>query len=64
MKMASRAGDMKMAPVPSVVDLCVTALQRYGTKTFEEIVTPTLALLDAGDEDWASQVGGHATPYG
>lgn len=45
-------GDMKMAPVPSVVDLCITMLQRYGTKTFEEIVNPTLALLDAGDEDW------------
>ena len=52
MKNGIPAGDMKMAPVPSVVDLCVTALQRYGTKTFEEIVTPTLALLDAGDEDW------------
>ena len=23
-------GDMKMAPVPSVVDLCITTLQRYG----------------------------------
>ena len=45
-------GDMKMAPVPSVVDLCITMLQRYGTKTFEEIVNPTLAILDAGDEDW------------
>ena len=52
MKNGIPAGDMKMAPVPSVVDLCITALQRYGTKTFEEIVTPTLALLDAGDEDW------------
>ena len=45
-------GDIKMAPVPSVVDLCITALQRYGTRTFEEIVAPTLALLDAGKEDW------------
>ena len=52
MKNGIPAGDMKMAPVPSVVDLCVTMLQRYGTKTFEEIVTPTLAILDAGDEDW------------
>ena len=52
MKNGIPAGDIKMAPVPSVVDLCVTALQRYGTKTFEEIVAPTLALLDAGDEDW------------
>jgi len=41
-----------MAPVPSVVDLCVTMLKRYGTMTFEEIVAPTLALLDAGEEAW------------
>ncbi len=46
------AGDIKMAPVPSVVDLCITTLKQYGTKTFEEIVAPTLALLDAGNEDW------------
>ena len=52
MKNGIPAGDMKMAPVPSVVDLCITMLQRYGTKTFEEIVSPTLAILDAGDEDW------------
>ncbi len=45
-------GDIKMAPVPSVVDLCITTVKRYGTKTFEEIVTPTLALLDAGNEEW------------
>ena len=45
-------GDIKMAPVPSVVDLCTTTLKLYGTKTFEEIVAPTLALLDAGEADW------------
>ncbi len=44
--------DIKMAPVPSVVDLCTTTLKRYGTKTFEDIVTPTLALLDAGAAEW------------
>ena len=52
MKNGIPSGDMKMAPVPSVVDLCITMLQRYGTKTFEEIVEPTLALLGAGNEDW------------
>ena len=45
-------GDMKMAPVPSVVDLCITMLKRYGTRTFEEIIAPTLAILDRGEEDW------------
>jgi gamma-glutamyltranspeptidase/glutathione hydrolase len=44
--------DIKMAPVPSVVDLCITTLQRYGTQSFAEIVAPTLDLLDAGSEPW------------
>lgn len=44
--------DMKMAPVPSVVDLCITTLQHYGTKTFAEIIAPTLAILDVGKEAW------------
>jgi len=45
-------GDIKMAPVPSVVDLCITTLQKYGTQSLEEVVSPTLALLDAGTEVW------------
>jgi gamma-glutamyltranspeptidase/glutathione hydrolase len=44
--------DIKMAPVPSVVDLCITMLQTYGTKSFEEIVSPTLAILDRAEEKW------------
>jgi gamma-glutamyltranspeptidase/glutathione hydrolase len=46
------AGDIKIAPVPSVVDACCTALQLYGTRSFEAAVGPTLALLDAGSADW------------
>ncbi len=45
-------GSMKAAPVPGAVDLCITALRLYGTKTFEDAVKPTLAILDAGKEDW------------
>ena len=45
-------GDIKMAPVPSVVDLCITTLQRYGTRRFKDVVAPTLALLDAGTQTW------------
>ena len=45
-------GDIKMAPVPSVVDLCTTTLKLYGTLTFEAIIAPTLALLDAGGASW------------
>ncbi len=44
--------DIKMAPVPSVVDLCTTTLKLYGTMTYEEIVSPTLNLLDDGNEEW------------
>jgi gamma-glutamyltranspeptidase/glutathione hydrolase len=40
-------GDMKAAPVPGAVHLCVTALKLYGTMPFEQAVGPTLALLDA-----------------
>ncbi len=45
-------GDMKMAPVPSVVDLCITTLKTYGTKSLEQIIAPTLVILDAGTEEW------------
>ena len=44
--------DIKMAPVPSVVDLCITTLQRYGTLSFSTIIAPTLTLLDEGQEEW------------
>lgn len=44
--------DIKMAPVPSVVDLCITTLIRYGTLSFTQIIAPTLALLDEGAEEW------------
>jgi len=44
--------DIKMAPVPSVVDLCITTLQKYGTRSLEEVLPPTLALLDTGTKPW------------
>lgn len=49
--------DIKMAPVPSVVDLCTTLLIRYGTQSFEEIVSPTLTILDEGEESWHPRLG-------
>jgi len=45
-------GDIRMAPVPSVVELCITTLQRYGTRTLKDVVAPALALLDVGTEPW------------
>jgi gamma-glutamyltranspeptidase/glutathione hydrolase len=44
--------DIKMAPVPSVVDLCITTLQQYGTMTLAQITAPVFDLLDAGQEPW------------
>ena len=44
--------DIKMAPVPSVVDLCLTTLQKYGTLTLQDVLPPTLALLDGGTKSW------------
>ena len=41
-------GSMKAAPVPGVIDLVVTLLKLHGTISFEQAVTPTLALLDRG----------------
>jgi gamma-glutamyltranspeptidase/glutathione hydrolase len=51
-----RRGDIKIAPVPSVVDLCTTTLQHYGTKTFAEVVTPAVTLLDDGREPWQTKL--------
>ncbi len=41
--------SINAALVPSVVDLCVTALQKYGKLSFTETVTPTLELLESGE---------------
>lgn len=46
-------GDIKIAPVPSVVDLCTTTLQQFGTVTFAAAVAPARRLLEAaGSEPW------------
>ena len=41
-------GDVKVAAVPGAIDAIFTLLKLYGTKSFEEEVQPTLAILDAG----------------
>ena len=45
-------GSMKSAPTPGAIDLCVTLLRLYGTKSFAEAVAPTLNLLDKHERDW------------
>src|SRR5574342_787968 len=49
--------DLRAAAVPAVIDLCVTALQRYGTMSFEQVVNPALAVLDAGGPNWYRDTG-------
>src|SRR3954463_1709035 len=50
-------GDVKAAAVPSTIDAVVTLLKLYGTKSFEEVVEPTLAILDAGGPSWYRDTG-------
>jgi gamma-glutamyltranspeptidase / glutathione hydrolase len=45
-------GSMKSAPVPGAVDLVVTLLRLYGTKSFEEASAPSLAILDRHEKPW------------
>jgi gamma-glutamyltranspeptidase / glutathione hydrolase len=50
-------GDVKAAAVPGTIDAIVTLLNLYGTKSFEEVVQPTLAILDAGGPTWYIDTG-------
>ncbi|MDD4788160.1 MAG: gamma-glutamyltransferase [Pirellulales bacterium] len=45
-------GSMKAAPAPGAVDLCITLLRLYGTRSYAEAVAPTLELLDAHEKPW------------
>lgn len=49
-------GGIKAAPVPGAVGLCLTAVKLYGTLTFEKVVAPSLALLDAGGREWYDEL--------
>jgi len=48
MKNGIPGSDVRSAAVPAALDLIVTLLRLYGTKSFEDAVQPTLAILDAG----------------
>jgi len=50
-------GDVKAAAVPGTIDAIVTLLKLYGTKSFEEVVQPTLGILDAGGPTWYIDTG-------
>jgi gamma-glutamyltranspeptidase/glutathione hydrolase len=44
------------AAVPAALDACLTALDRYGTRSFADAVAPTLVLLDRGAEPWHAEL--------
>lgn len=54
-------GDIKGAAVPSAVHAIITLLKLYGTKSFEEVVQPTLDILDAGGPSWYIDTGSRDT---
>lgn len=38
--------------VPAVLDALVTLLERHGTRTFADITTPTIAVLERNEQPW------------
>jgi gamma-glutamyltranspeptidase/glutathione hydrolase len=40
------------ACVPGALDACLTLLDRQGTKTFKEVIAPTLRILDRKEHPW------------
>src|SRR5262249_779594 len=48
---------IEAAAVPGSLDAIITLLDRYGTRTFAQVVEPTLALLDQGSKGWHSDLG-------
>src|SRR5215467_2387384 len=54
-------GEVKAAAVPGTIDAIVTLLKLYGTKSFAEVVQPTLAILDAGGPSWYRDTGSGQT---
>ena len=45
-------GGIKSVPVPGALSLCMDLVNLYGTMSFEQVVAPSLVLLDTGKLDW------------
>jgi gamma-glutamyltranspeptidase/glutathione hydrolase len=43
---------LNAATVPSAISTLLAALELHGTRSLEQVLTPTLALLDSGKEPW------------
>jgi gamma-glutamyltranspeptidase/glutathione hydrolase len=50
-------GVARAATVPAALDAIVTLLKMYGTKSFTEVLQPTLQILDAGGPSWYIDTG-------
>lgn len=50
------ASGIESAAVPAALDVCLTLLERFGTKSFEEAVQPALKILDRGEHEWHPQL--------
>ena len=57
-------GDIANAVVPGTLDACLTALQRYGTKTFRECTEGMLAVLKRRAESDAAELDRRARGRG
>jgi len=49
---------IKLSTVPSAISTLLTALELNGTMSFEQVIAPTLALLDSGSEKWHANLAG------
>ncbi len=52
------ATGIKAATVPSAVSTLLAALGQKGTMSFEQVIAPTLRLLDAGGKNWYPALAG------
>ncbi len=43
---------IKASTVPSALSTCMAALELEGTRSFAQVVAPTLKLLDTGEKSW------------
>jgi gamma-glutamyltranspeptidase/glutathione hydrolase len=46
------ARGLQPAAVPAALDALLTALERYGTRTFSVVVAPALKILDRHEQPW------------
>ena len=47
---------IEVATVPAVLDACLVALERHGSRRFSEVAAPALMLLERDQEPWHAQL--------